>query len=78
MTYNNVLTQLMGEDRTDAITVIEDDVAFDSWMKDFERKRALQEAALRQGPGKAGKPAGKGRVKVSKEEFLERMGGGHG
>lgn len=69
MTYHNAMTQLMPEDRFEAMQVIEDDEEFDAWLKRYELK-------MQSKPSK--RPSRPGRVAVSKDEFLERMGSVHG
>jgi hypothetical protein len=69
MTYNNVMTNLMSEDRAAAMRVMHDDAAFDKWMEDFDRKRQSDSTSAPDKPG---------RVRVSKEEFLAKMGGTYG
>lgn len=66
------MTNLMGEDRADALSAMHDDQEFDRWQEEYERKRARMEANMgkQQAGGGSKKP---GRVSVSKEEFLKRM-----
>jgi len=38
--YHGILTNLYGEDRDDALAVIDDDVAFDRWLANYNMKQA--------------------------------------
>jgi hypothetical protein len=61
--YNGVYSNLIGEDRTDALAAIHDDVKFDKWMEKYEKERA----------NRATTPAGKGQGKkkvLDKEAYL--------
>ena len=61
MLYNDVLTELYGEDREDAMRHIEDDNAFDAWLKRYSAKQ-------RTGNKSKGKS-------VSQEEYFARTKG---
>jgi anti-sigma-K factor RskA len=42
MLYANVIGELFGEDREEAMAVIDDDTAFDRWMKRWDQKQRMQ------------------------------------
>jgi hypothetical protein len=65
--YGSVRNNLFGEDKQDALTVIDDDDAFDRWMEEFERRQQLESAAR----ASVGKPC-KSSTSMSKDEFLTR------
>jgi hypothetical protein len=58
------MNNLIGEDRHEALRVIDDDEAFDQWLIKFAKERNT--------PGPKKKPRGKS---VSKEEFQKRTKG---
>jgi hypothetical protein len=70
MMYDNVLTQLYGEERESAIRVMDDDQAFDRWLEDYQRKQALNASA-------ASSPGG-GQKRVDKKDFLKKRTYGTG
>ncbi len=57
----------MGEDRAEALKVLDNDEKFDRWMDAFERKREVQQNQVsgNKSPNKSGK-------KMSKEEYIKR------
>lgn len=62
-TYHDVLTNLMPEDRAEALRYLDDDNQFDAWLSRFGSKQNGSSA-------KAAKP---GQRKVSKGDFLKTM-----
>lgn len=58
--YNNVFTELWGDDKEDAMRVVDDDEQFDRWLKRYNNKHKSKHS--------------KGKASVSKEEFLNRTG----
>lgn len=73
--YHGVLTNLYGEDRDAAVQAMDNDAEFDRWMAAYERKMAAERSAASRPRGAGGAQAPRG--KVSKEEFLNRMGAVH-
>lgn len=73
MTYCNVYTNMVGEDRAEALRVIEDDEKFDRWLQDFDRKQQMRSTRQDTTSGRKKRPAN-----ISKEEFLARTGGIYG
>lgn len=63
--YSDVLTELYGEDRDDAMRYIEDDMAFDAWLKRYSIKNRTKNRTSGRG----------GHVSVSKEQYFNRMKG---
>lgn len=60
--YYNVINNLYGKDRDEAIRAIDDDDAFDRWEKSYSRKQAME-------------AAGKGdKAPVTKEGFVKKLG----
>lgn len=59
--YNNVHKNLMGDDREEAMAVIEDDEKFDRWLQDYDEQQKR----------KAKNPATGGK-RLNKEETARR------
>jgi hypothetical protein len=72
--YHNISSNLYGGDRAEALAVMDNDHAFDKWLASYDRKKSEELAAAERGANTAGGRSGKGRAKVSKDEFLKRMG----
>ena len=64
VTYNDVTTELLSEDREEALRYIDNDHEFDAWLKRYADKRKRE--------GAKNKPKGK---MVSKEEYMKRTRG---
>lgn len=58
--YDGVLSNVFGNDRKDAISVIDDDVRFDRWLEAYESKQSQP-----QGSG--------GTVSAPKEKILKQF-----
>jgi hypothetical protein len=62
--YNNIATNIMGDDREDMLAVWDDDDQFDMWLKKLD---ATQRAKRKPG----GKP-GQEKVGITNEEYLKK------
>lgn len=63
--YSDVLTEMYGEDKAEAMRYIEDDFQFDAWLKRYSAKMAKAHNST----GRAGKHA------VTKKQFASRTAG---
>lgn len=66
--YHDVLANLYGEDRQDAVKAMENDAAFDRWLITFESKRAQMD---QQASGK--RTASSGSKAMSKDDYIKRF-----
>lgn len=64
-TYNDVTTELLSEDREEALRYIDNDQEFDAWLKRYAAQKKREGA-------KGKKPKGK---VVSKEDYMKRIKG---
>ena len=62
MTYNDVMTEMIGEDRDEAMRYMDDDIQFDAWLSRYAAKQKSRNT------NKRGTP-------ISKEEFFQRTQG---
>jgi hypothetical protein len=60
MLYSNIISELIGEDREEAMAVMDDDAAFDRWMKRYEQQQKM-----------ASRSKGK-KTAVDQETYLKR------
>jgi hypothetical protein len=68
-----VLNNLFGEDRQEAVKVLDDDASFDRWLAEFERQKANEaaEAKRKQRNGNNGGGSSNRNMKtMSKEKFI--------
>lgn len=69
--YYGVLNNLFGDERAEAVKVMDDDAAFDRWLLELERERESQAAQRRR---ESNAPATKRTSKpVSKEKFMKEF-----
>jgi hypothetical protein len=67
-----VLNNLFGEDRQEAVKVMDDDASFDRWLVEFERRKANEaaEAKRRQRNPGGGGASNRNMKTMSKEKFI--------
>lgn len=69
-----MLNNLFGEERQEAVKVMDDDAAFDRWLVEFERQKANEaaEARKRQRSGNNGS-SNRNMKTMSKEKFIKNF-----
>ena len=68
-----MLANLYGQDREEALAVIDNDAEFDKWMEGYREQRRAEAAALAKSQGKGRAARG-----LSKEEYLRSFAKVHG
>lgn len=64
--YNNIATNIIGDDRDEMLAVWDDDDKFDVWLKRLDSKN------------RASRRSGKEKVAISNEEYLKKYAKHHG
>lgn len=61
--YANILANLFGEDREEAVVVMDNDAKFDKWLLDYQAKKQREASKANKGGNKRN---------VSQEEYLAK------
>lgn len=74
--YNNVLQNLVGDERVRAIKTMDNDKEFDEFLRSLDRE--TNRSTSKTTPQTANEKSGKTMVRVPKEEFFRVMGTEYG